>query len=57
MIDNSHPVTVRGMTPDDVQAVVHDVFRHRIIVSFEAEAIGIDADQILDTLVQRVAAA
>jgi MoxR-like ATPase len=45
------------VSPDDVQAVVHDVFRHRIIVSFEAEAIGIDADQILDTLVQRVAAA
>ena len=45
------------VSPDDVQAVVHDVFRHRIIVSFEAEAMGIDADQILDTLVQRVAAA
>ncbi len=45
------------VSPDDVQAVVHDVFRHRIIVSFEAEAIGVDADQILDTLIQRVAAA
>ncbi len=45
------------VSPDDVQAVVHDVFRHRIIVSFEAEAMGIDADQILDTLVQRVATA
>ncbi|MBQ60767.1 MAG: AAA family ATPase [Gammaproteobacteria bacterium] len=45
------------VSPDDVQAVLHDVFRHRIIVSFEAEATGIDADQILDTLVQRVATA
>jgi len=45
------------VSPDDVQAVVHDVFRHRIIVSFEAEAMGIDADQILDTLIQRVASA
>ncbi len=45
------------VSPDDVQAVVHDVFRHRIIVSFEAEAMGVDPDQILDTLVQRVAAA
>ena len=45
------------VSPDDVQAVVHDVFRHRVIVSFEAEAMGIDADQILNTLVQRVAAA
>ena len=45
------------VSPDDVQAVVHDVFRHRIIVSFEAEATGIDADQVIRTLVQRVAAA
>ena len=45
------------VSPDDVQAVLHDVFRHRIIVSFEAEAMGIDADKILDILVQRVAAA
>jgi len=45
------------VSPDDVQAVVHDVFRHRLIVSFEAEATGIDADTVIDTLVQRVAAA
>ena len=44
------------VSPDDVQAVVHDVFRHRLIVSFEAEATGIDADHVIDTLVQRVAA-
>jgi MoxR-like ATPase len=45
------------VSPDDVQAVVHDVFRHRLIVSFEAEATGIDSDHVIDTLVQRVAAA
>ncbi len=45
------------VSPDDVQAVLHDVFRHRIIVSFEAEAMGVDADKILDLLSQRVAAA
>lgn len=45
------------VSPDDVQAVVHDVFRHRLIVSFEAEAMGIDADTVIDNLVQRVAAA
>lgn len=32
------------VTPDDVQAVALDVLRHRIIVSFEAEAKGIDSD-------------
>jgi len=45
------------VSPDDVQAVIHDVFRHRLIVSFEAEATGIDADHVIDTLVQRVATA
>ena len=45
------------VSPDDVQAVLHDVFRHRIIVSFEAEAMGVDADKILDLIAQRVAAA
>lgn len=45
------------VSPDDVQSVLHDVFRHRIIVSFEAEAMGVDADKILDTIIQRVAAA
>jgi MoxR-like ATPase len=44
------------VSPDDVQAVVHDVFRHRIIVSFEAEATGINADHVINTLVERVAA-
>lgn len=44
------------VSPDDVQAVVHDVFRHRIIVSFEAEATGITADHVINTLVERVAA-
>ncbi len=45
------------VSPDDVQAVLHDAFRHRLILSFEAEASGIDADQVLDTLSQRVAVA
>jgi MoxR-like ATPase len=45
------------VSPDDVQALFHDVFRHRIIVSFEAEAAGIDADQVLDIFLDRVAVA
>ena len=45
------------VSPDDVQSVLHDVFRHRIIVSFEGEAMGVDADKLLDILAQRVAAA
>ncbi|RZT39329.1 AAA family ATPase [Cupriavidus agavae] len=45
------------VTPDDVQAVVHDVFRHRLILSYEAHAAGVSADAALDRLVQRVAVA
>lgn len=42
------------VTPDDVQAVAHDVLRHRIIVSFEAEANGIDANQVISALLAKV---
>ena len=42
------------VTPDDVQAVAHDVLRHRIIVSFEAEANGIDANQVISALISKV---
>lgn len=42
------------VTPDDVQAVAHDVLRHRIIVSFEAEANGINANSAIDKLIDIV---
>jgi len=42
------------VTPEDVQAVAHDVLRHRIIVSYEAEAKGVDADQVIDRLLALV---
>jgi MoxR-like ATPase len=45
------------VTPDDVQAVVHDVFRHRLILSYEAHAGGKTADQVIDRIVQKVAVA
>jgi MoxR-like ATPase len=45
------------VSPSDVQAILHDAFRHRIILSFEAEASGIDANHVLDTLSERVAVA
>jgi len=45
------------VTPDDVQAVVHDVFRHRLILSYEAHASGKSADQVIDRIVQKVAVA
>lgn len=45
------------VTPDDVQAVVHDVFRHRLILSYEAHASGKTADQVIDAIVRTVAVA
>jgi MoxR-like ATPase len=38
------------VSPDDVQAVLHDVLRHRLILSFEAEANGINPDQVINRL-------
>ncbi len=35
------------VTPDDVKAIGLDVLRHRIIVTYEAEAEGITADQVV----------
>jgi len=45
------------VTPEDVQAVVRDVFRHRLILSYEAHAAGIGADAVIDPRVERVAVA
>ncbi|MDQ0144019.1 AAA family ATPase [Cupriavidus necator] len=45
------------VTPEDVQAVVGDVFRHRLILSYEAHAAGIGADAVIERLVQQVAVA
>ncbi|EAT13747.1 MoxR-like ATPase [Oceanobacter sp. RED65] len=43
------------VSPDDVQAVIHNVLRHRILVSFEAEASGLNSDRIINELILRVA--
>lgn len=42
------------VSPDDVQAVLADVLRHRLILSFEAEANGISADMAIDALLESV---
>lgn len=45
------------VTPDDIRAVAQDVLRHRLILSFEAEAAGITADQVIDKLLATVPSA
>ena len=42
------------VSPDDVQAVALDCLRHRLIVSFEAEASGISSDHIVERLIERI---
>lgn len=41
--------------PDDVRDVIHAVLRHRIILSYEANASGISADQVIDEVLKVVA--
>ena len=45
------------VTPDDIRAIAHDVLRHRLILSFEAEANGITANQVIDKLLDTVPSA
>jgi len=45
------------VTPDNVRYVVHDCLRHRIILSYEANAEGITAEQVIDEIVKLVAVA
>ncbi|MFM0171001.1 AAA family ATPase [Paraburkholderia sediminicola] len=43
------------VTPDDVRAVMHPVLRHRLILSYDANADSISADRVIDRLVEKVA--
>ena len=45
------------VSPEDIQAVLHNVLRHRLILSYQAEAEGITANQLLDHLLSLVAVA
>lgn len=45
------------VSPEDIQAVLHNVLRHRILLSYQAEAEGITANQLLDHLLSLVAVA
>jgi MoxR-like ATPase len=40
------------VSSDDLIAVVHPILRHRMILNFEAQADGLEADRILDGIVE-----
>ena len=43
------------VTPEDVKAVAKDVLRHRVIITYEAEAEDLTSDDIIDRVLQGVA--
>lgn len=42
------------VVPEDVRAVAHDVLRHRIGLTYEAEASNVDADEIVSKILNKV---
>jgi MoxR-like ATPase len=42
------------VTPQDVKSMAPDVFRHRIILSYEAEAEGKSTDDLIKILLERI---
>jgi MoxR-like ATPase len=42
------------VSPSNVQEVVHDTLRHRIILSYEAEAEGVTVDSVIDHLLSDI---
>ena len=41
-------------TPQDVKEVVHDVLRHRILLTYEAEAENVTSDKVIDKILGEV---
>ncbi|MBF0205359.1 MAG: MoxR family ATPase [Oligoflexia bacterium] len=42
------------VTPQDIKSIAYDVFRHRVIVSYEAEAQDLNSDDLLKKIFDRV---
>ena len=42
------------MIPEDVRAVCHEVLRHRIGLTYEAEAENVSTDDLIDQIVNVV---
>jgi len=43
------------VTPDNVRLIVHDCLRHRIMLSYEANAEGVTTDDVINEIVTQVA--
>jgi MoxR-like ATPase len=42
------------VTPDDIRALIHPTFRHRVLLGYRAEADGITVDAVIDRLLEEV---
>ena len=42
------------VTPQDVKDLAHDILRHRILLSYEAEAANVSADNVIDRILSKV---
>jgi MoxR-like ATPase len=42
------------VVPEDVKAMAFDVLRHRVLLTFEAEAEDVDADQVIGRILEAV---
>jgi MoxR-like ATPase len=42
------------VTPDNIQSVLPDIFRHRLLLSYDAQAQGVDAEQVIKKILQVV---
>ncbi|MCH5372933.1 MAG: MoxR family ATPase, partial [Planctomycetes bacterium] len=42
------------VSPDDIRALVHPTFRHRILIGYRAEAEGISVDTVIERLLDHV---
>ena len=40
--------------PDDIKQVAHEVLRHRLILTFEAEAEEVNSDKVIDIILEKI---
>jgi len=45
------------VSPEDVQKLAHEIMRHRVLLTYQAEADGVSVEQVIDELLARVPAA
>ena len=48
-------ISGRGyVIPEDIKEIAHDVLRHRLILTFEAEADEINSDKVIDIILDKI---